>query len=110
MFGVSVGGEPAREAKAVFAARDQIENCRPDDCAENLRDDIGQNVSRRKSFSSPETDRHRRIKVRTGNMPDGVSHRQNRHTEGERDARETDAEAGPAFGKSSRQNRAATTS
>ena len=85
--------------KPGFAAGDQIKDAAACYRAEDLSDDVRQNVVRRKSFARPESKRDRRVKMAARNMADSIGHRQHRQTKRERDAGKTNAEARESRGQ-----------
>src|SRR6478735_2578189 len=63
------------------------EHERTEYAADNLRDDIWTQITNRKASCNGESDAHCGIQVRSGNMAEGVGHRQDRQAEGKRNTR-----------------------
>ena len=81
---VAVRGEAADGGEVGFARNDQIEHGGGGDRADKLGDDVGDDVAPGEAAAGRKPDRHRRIEVSARDRPDGVGHRQDGPTEGER--------------------------
>jgi hypothetical protein len=62
--------------------------------ARKLRDDVGNQLRGLESPPDCQSDRYGRIEVTARDMPDCVRHRQNRQSEGKRDAQQPDSHTG----------------
>ena len=99
MCALAVGCEPAAHIEAGFAAGNDQENTRASDSAHHLRGTVGGQFARWKTPGDCEPDRNSRIQVTSGNVSDGEGHGQHRQSERQRDACETDTEAGETAGQ-----------
>lgn len=82
----------ADAVEAVLAGGDGEERRTGDEAAEDLRHDIRRHVLPLEALSHGEADGDGGVEVRTGDVGDGVRHRQHGQAEGERDAEEADAQ------------------
>ena len=90
---VTIAGEPAGdEIKTGLARRDQREHEGAEYCADDLRHDVRHEMPCRKAAGNRQADTHRRIQMTSGNVTDGIGHRQDGKAECERNAHEADAE------------------
>src|SRR4051812_7962867 len=105
MLAVSVGGETGRHVEARLAAGDDVEHATRRHRADHLADDIRQYVAGWNTPAREATQRHRRIEMGAGNVPDGVRHRQHGEAEGQGYTGEADAQ----FGKGRGEHRASAT-
>ena len=83
MFTVSIRGKPLGDVESGLAGRDEIEDPARGNRAEDLRNDIRQQLVRGETAAGPQPDGNRRIEVAAGDVSDGVGHRQHGQTEGE---------------------------
>src|SRR5215475_7592371 len=86
----AVGCETLSNIKTGCAARNQIEQGRADDRADDLRNHIGQNLAGGKTPARGKTDRNGGIEVTTGYMADGIGHGYDAQTERQGYADQTD--------------------
>ncbi len=96
------GKAVCREIIGGTAARDIEEQERRDDRAEHLRYDIERNVARVETPACPQADGDCGVEVTARNMADRIGHGDDRQTESESDAEQSDADIGKGGG----QNRA----
>src|SRR6201999_3599502 len=68
----------------------------PDDRANHLRDDVGNEEARRESSSACQSDRHCRIEMTPRDMSDGIGHREHGEAESERHAEYSNSHLGNA--------------
>ncbi len=100
MLGVAVGGEAAlHDVETRFARGDEIKHGGARDGARHLSNHVREHAPRRKTASRPEPDRHGRVQVASGDVANGISHRENRQTERERDPEKADADGRKGCGQ-----------
>ena len=75
MLAVAVRREALGEVEAGRAAGDEIQHAGADDRADHLRDDVGDDVLRRKAPAGAKSDRHRGIEMAAGDVTDRIGHR-----------------------------------
>ena len=99
VLAVTVRGKTTREIEPGLAAGDQVKDGGGNDRGDDLGDPIWDDVGGRKSATGPQTDRNRRVEMTARYVPHGVGHGQNRQSEGERYADESNTEFGKAGGE-----------
>ena len=102
VFAETVRSESAlHEVEVGLAGRDGGDHQRTERRTDDLGHDIGQYFSSRHLACRPQPERHRRVQVTAGDMPDGKSHGQHRQSEGQRHTDKADTEfreAGSEYG------------
>ena len=94
--GPAVGGECADASVGEVGACNHVKECRGDDTANHLGDDVGRGFLSGEATAGNLTERDSRVQVATGNVTDGVGHGEHRKAEGERNAHVTDTGGGNA--------------
>lgn len=94
MLRVSVGREPGGGVEPVLAVGDDVEHATRDEAGSDLGTDVGRCVPPLEATPSGQTEGDGRVEVPTGDVPDGVDHRQHGQAEGEGDTDEADAQPG----------------
>ena len=93
---VTVGAEPSLRLKPLVPLAMAYRTAARGDRAQELGDDVGDQVADREPFAGPQADRDRRVQVRARDRAEGVGHGQHGEAEGEGDADEADAEVAQA--------------
>ncbi|MCY1244194.1 hypothetical protein D9M72_572530 [compost metagenome] len=106
MLAIAIGGQATGEVEPGLAAGNEVQQCRRQNAADHLRDDVGRQLLGWKTPAGCQPDRDGRIQMTTGDMPDGERHRQDRKPECERNTEQADA----YFGESRCQHGTATAS
>ena len=88
--GPAVGGEGADTCVGEVGAGDRIEECRRDDAADDLGDDVGRGFLSGEAAAGNLAERDRRVQVAARNVADGVGHGKHRKAKRERHAHVTD--------------------
>ena len=81
---VAVGGKPAGKVEPVLSAGNDVQHGRRQQPAQNLDHNVGEEFLCRKSTRTPQADRDGGVEVATRNVADGIGHRQDGQSEGQR--------------------------
>ena len=94
MVAVTIGGKAFRQIETGRSAGDQIKQRRGNDRADQLRDHVLNDVTRREAATGHQADGNRRIEMAPRYVPDGVGHGHDGKTEGQCNAKESNANVG----------------
>src|SRR6516162_8711696 len=98
---IAVGSKAAGDP-AWLARCDDPQDRGSDYSGDHLSDDVGNNVTGGAASRAPQADRDRRVEMAARNVPDGISHRQHRQPECERNTQKADPEAWKSCGQDCR--------
>src|SRR5215475_6857949 len=104
MLGKSVCRKPRTQTETGGSAGNFVQHGRPDNCAENLRHDVGEHEIEGKPTTACQAHGDSWIEMTAGNMADRVGHGQNGQAKRKGHAEQPD----PHLGKGGRDDRAAT--
>ena len=99
MLAEPVGGKTCGDIKTRLTGGNEEENAACDYRAQHLRNHIWNDLFSRKPATGPQTNRHCRVKVTTGYVPDGESHGHHGQSKGQGYTQETDAQTGESGGQ-----------
>lgn len=86
VFSVPIGGKPRRDIKASLAAGDDVQHAAGCDPAQNLGDNVRDQILCREAATRPKPKRNGRVQMATGYMSDRECHGEHRQAEGKRNA------------------------
>src|SRR5262245_61981122 len=98
MLPVSVGRKSLAEIKTRSALGDRIEEERSHDGADELGDDVGNDLSGGEAAARGQAEGYRRIDMASRNVADRIGHGQEREAEGQRNTEKADADLWKARG------------
>jgi len=92
MLGVPIGRKAFAEVEARCAFGNRIEQERRHDGADDLGDDVGNNLPGGKATASGQSHSHRGVEMASGHMADRIGHCHHGKAEGERNSEQPDAD------------------
>src|SRR5580698_106565 len=95
---ITIAGEVAEDESGLAAGDDKEGGC-SDESAEDLGNDVGQQMGDGKAAADNEAEGDSGVQVAAGDVADGVAHGEHGEAEGEGNADESDTEGGEASGE-----------
>jgi len=99
MLAKAIRSEAGGQFKSGLSAGDEIEDACSSNSAEHLRDDVRHQIFRLESPCRPQPNGYGRVKMATGDVPDGKRHRKDGQAERQGNAEQTNSHVGKTSGQ-----------